>query len=146
MGNTGKLAKVEQLAALGEKKKHALVTNARKAIALIKSKKDEIARDFYDIGRALMSTAQAARLMQVVKSFSERDAKKLTAAKATAIIDLAGAIGGKTTPKGLLSRGTVHVPDSRHPRRRRRGDRSRSALRSREDTTQERARRRTRDR
>ncbi len=134
--NAEKVAAATQLAKLGSKKKHAIAAKARAAIALIKSKKDEIARDFYLIGQALvaledkaviaalghtsfgqlcdvelqMSAAQAARLMNVVKSFSKRDAEKLTAAKATAIIDLAAAIGGKTTPKGLLSRGTVHVP------------------------------------
>ncbi len=134
MGNTQKAA--NRLGAIAAAKKQTIATKARATIALIVAKKDEIARDFYTIGRALvalddkaviaalghksfaalcdvelrMSAAQAARLMNVVKSFSERDAERLTAAKATAIIDLAGAMGGKTTAKGLLSRGTVHVP------------------------------------
>ena len=130
------MGKMDQLAARAGAKKKDIAKRARAAIALIVAKKDEIAHDFYAIGRALvalddkaviaalghrsfgelcdvelgMSAAQAARLMNVVKSFSEREADELTAAKATAIIDLAGALGGKTTPKGLLSRGTVRVP------------------------------------
>ena len=132
---TRKAAQIDQLAALGKTKKAAIAKKARAAIALIKAKKNEIASDFYVIGKALvalddkavitalghtsfgqlcdveleMSAAQAARLMNVVKSFSKREAEDLTAAKATAIIDLAKALGGKTSAKGLLSRGTVHV-------------------------------------
>ena len=127
MKSTQKAA--NRLAALGAAKKQSIAKKARATIALIVAKKDEIARDFYTIGRALvalddkaviaalgyksfaalcdvelrMSAAQAARLMNVVKSFSERDAEQLTAAKATAIIDLAGAMGGKTTPRGADS-------------------------------------------
>ena len=135
--STPKLAaKIDALAKLGAKRKAAIEKKARAAIALIKSKKDEIANDFYVIGKALlalddkavvavlghpsfgalcqielgMSSAQAQRLMNVAKSFSKREAADLTASKATAIVDLAGAIGGKTTAKGLLARGTVDVP------------------------------------
>ena len=130
------LAKIGRTAKLGAKRKAAVAKKGHAMIALVKAKKDEIARDFYVIGKALvwlhdqsvasalghssfaelcdvelqMSSAQAQRLMNVVKSFPKRTAEELTAAKATAIIDLAGALGGKTTPKGLLERGTVHVP------------------------------------
>ena len=44
-------------------------------------------------------------------SFPESATKHLTSGKATAIIKLAGAIGGRTTPKGLLAKGTVHLSD-----------------------------------
>ncbi len=137
MGKTSnQLATIERITKLGTAEKKKLVTKGRAAIAVIKSKKDEIARDFYVIGEALValdhkgvvaalghssfaqlcdvdlgiSASQAARLMSVVRHFSKREAEHLSAAKATSLIDLAGAIGGKTTPKGLLARGTVHVP------------------------------------
>lgn len=137
MGNTGdKLDAIERVRKVGLAEKRKLAAKGRAAIAFIRSKKDEIARAFYDIGKELvtlsdegvvsalghpsfaslcdvelgMSPSQAARLMKVARSFSQREAGSLTAAKATALVDLAHAIGGKTTPKGLLERKTVTVP------------------------------------
>lgn len=54
-----------------------------------------------------ISVGQADRLVHIVHSFPESATKHLTSGKATAIIKLAGAIGGRTTPKGLLAKGTA---------------------------------------
>ncbi len=51
------------------------------------------------------------RLIHIVESFPQRELAHLTSTKATAIIDLAGALGHETTPRGLLKRGTIHLPN-----------------------------------
>ena len=48
-------------------------------------------------------------MIRIVGSFTAAEAKKLTRTKATALVDLARAMGGRATARGLLARGTVHV-------------------------------------
>ena len=129
-----KLTTAEKRAA-AEKKK--LVAKGRAAIAVVLRKKRDVENAFYAMGRALavlrdaavyhalghssfealcetslgISDSQAGRLIAITEHFGAREAKKLiTSSRATAIIDLANALGGHTTPKGLLARGTVTLP------------------------------------
>jgi hypothetical protein len=133
----GKLTKLEATAKLGAKETKRLEARGRDAVATVLKMKKVIESSFYEMGRALavlkdpavfralrhtsfeqicdttlgISESQAGRLIAITEHFGARDAKKLiTSTRGTAIIDLAKAIGGKTTPKGLLSRGTVHLP------------------------------------
>jgi hypothetical protein len=124
------------LAKLGVAEKKRLAAKGRAAIAIVAREKRRIESSFYAMGRALgtlkdpgvlhalghpsfsalctsmgISVGQADRLVHIVQSFPEPVTKHLTSSKATAIIKLAGAIGGKTTPKGLLAHGTVHLSD-----------------------------------
>jgi hypothetical protein len=127
---------IERARTLGVGEKRKLAAKGREAIAFIRSMKNEIARAFYEIGRALlaleddavvaalghpsfaslcqlelgMSPSQAARLMTIARSFSQREAGDLTAAKAVALVSLSRAIGGRTTARGLLGRRLVKVP------------------------------------
>src|SRR6185312_11403130 len=134
----GKLTKAEAAVkrAAAEKKKLAAI--GRRAVAAVLKAKRDAQKAFYDMGRALailrdasvyhalghssfeqlceatlgISDSQAGRLIAITEHFDARDAKKMiTSTRATAIIDLAGALGGDTTPKGLLARGTVRLPD-----------------------------------
>ncbi len=131
-----KLARVRGVVALGAKEKARLARKGRAAIAVVVAMKKEVQKSFYAMGRALvvlrdaaviralghpsfaelcdvelrMSDAQAVRLIHIVESFGERAAADLGSTKATAIIELAGAMGKKTTPSGLVKRGTVHLP------------------------------------
>ncbi len=135
MGNT--LTKITGAAKLGTAEKKRLAAKGRKAVATVVAMKRTIKKAFYAMGRALavlkepavfhalghpsfaqlcttieISESQADRLIAITEHFSPRDAKKMiTSTKATSIIDLASAIGGKTTAKGLLKQGTVHLSD-----------------------------------
>lgn len=134
-----KLAHVERVAKLGLADKRKLAKKGRAAIAIVVAMKRQIEKAFYAMGKALvtlsdkaviaalgqpsfealcevelkMSVAQAERLIDIVESFGRRDVAHLTSTKATAVIDLAGALGHETTAKGLLKRGTVHLPGGR---------------------------------
>ena len=129
---TDKLAKT---AARGAAEKRKLAAKGKRAAAVVKRKKTKIERSFYEMGKALVvledpgvfhamgyssfdalcSThlgvppATADRLIHIVESFPASEARKLNSTKATALIDLARAMGGRTTARGLLARGTVHV-------------------------------------
>lgn len=124
-----------KLAARGSSESKRLAAKGRAAIAVVVKMKGQVERAFYTMGKALavlddpriyhalghtsfdalctvelkVSPAQADRLIHIVNSYSAAEAKKLSSTKATAIIDLAHAIGGRTTARGLLTRGTVHV-------------------------------------
>lgn len=124
-----------KLGARGSAESKRYAVKGRKAIALVSKMKTRIENAFYAMGEALavlddprvfhalghtsfdalcavdlkVSPAQADRLIHIVNSYTANEAKKLNATKATAIIDLAHAIGGRTTARGLLARGTVHV-------------------------------------
>ncbi len=137
MGKSTKLARVNAVAALGAKEKALLAKKGRAAIAVVVAMKREIKKSFYAMGPALvvlrepaiiralghpsfdelctvelaMSDAQANRWIHIAESFSKREAEGLTSAKATAVIDLAHALGKDTTAKGLIKRGTVHLPN-----------------------------------
>lgn len=137
MGTT--LVKVKAAAKLGAAEKKRLAARGRKAVATVLAMKKVIKKAFYEMGRALavlkdpavfralghpsfeelcasmkMSDSQADRLIAITEHFSAREAKELiTSTKATAIIDLASAMGGKTTPRGLLERGTVHLANGK---------------------------------
>ncbi len=124
------------VAKVGVAEKKRLAAKGRAAIAVVAREKRRIESSFYAMGRALatlkdpgvvhalghpsfaalctsmgISVGQADRLVHIVQSFPEPATRRLTSGKATAIIKLAGAIGGKTTAKGLLARGTVHLSD-----------------------------------
>ncbi len=128
--------KAADLAKLGVAEKGRLAAKGRKAMAVVLREKRRIESSFYAMGRALatlkdpgvlhalghasfgalcdsmgISVGQADRLVHIVESFPAPVTKHLTSSKATAIIKLAGAIGGETTPKGLLAKGTVHLSD-----------------------------------
>ncbi len=128
---------IEKVASRGVKEKARLAAQGRAAIAVVVAMKKQIQKSFYAMGKALvvlrdkaviaalghpsfeqlcevelrMSDAQALRLIHIVESFSKGIAGHLGSTKATAIIDLANALGKKTTPSGLLKRGTVHLPN-----------------------------------
>lgn len=135
MGNLKKVKRAVKISAAESKR---LAMEGRKAIATVLKTKRIVEKAFYEMGRALavlrepamfralghtsfqqlcdttleISESQAGRLIAITEHFAARDAKKLvTSTRGTAIIDLAAAIGGKTTAKGLLARGTVHLPD-----------------------------------
>ncbi len=122
------------LARLGRAEKKRLAAKGRAALAIVLRAKRDIEASYYAMGRALailkdtavlhalghtsfaalcdsldISVGQADRLVHIVESYPGGVPKKLTSTKATAIIKLANAIGGKTTPKGLLAHGTVHL-------------------------------------
>lgn len=131
------LATAKQVAKLGLAEKRRLAAKGRKAIAMVLAMKRQVETAFYAMGKALvtladkgviralghpsfealcevelkMSDAQAMRLIHIVESFPQRDVAHLTSTKATAIIDLAGALGHETTPRGLVKRGTIHLPN-----------------------------------
>ncbi len=134
----GKLTKTTRAAKVGALEKKRLAAKGRAAIATVLKKKHVIEDAFYEMGRALsvlrdpavfralghssfeqlcdttlgVSDSQAGRLIAITEHFSARDAKKfVTSTRGTAIIDLARALGGETTPKGLLTRGSIHLPD-----------------------------------
>src|SRR5579884_1785370 len=136
----GNLQKVEAASKRAATEKKRLAAKGRKAIAVVLKMKKDIQKSFYAMGRALavlrdesvyralghtsfaqlcdtrleISDSQAGRLIEITEHFGAREAKKLvTSTRGTAIIDLARAMGGKTTPKGLLSRGTVHLPNGK---------------------------------
>ena len=132
---TSEVSNAHQILARGSVESKRLAAKGRKAVAVVLTMKKRIERSFYAMGKALavlddprifhalghpsfsalcsvdlgVSPAQADRLIHIVDSFSQAEAKRLTSTKATALIDLARAIGGKTTARGLIARGTVHV-------------------------------------
>lgn len=137
MSDGTKLAVVNRVAAMGTAERKRLAEKGREAIATVVAMRREVEQAFYAMGEALsvlsdsaviralghpsfaqlcdvelgVSVAQATRLIHIVESFGKREAARLTSTKATAIIDLAGALGNKTTAKGLWKRRTVHLPD-----------------------------------
>ncbi len=133
----GKLKKIEAAEKLGASETKRLAARGRTAIATVLKMKKVIESSFYEMGRALavlknpsvfralghtsfeqlcdttlaISESQAGRLIAITEHFGAPEARKLvTSTRGTAIIDLAKAIGGKSTAKGLLSRGTVRLP------------------------------------
>ena len=131
--------KLAETAARGTAEKRKLAAKGERAAVVVRRMKNRIERSFYEMGKALVvlddpgvfhamgfssfdalcSThlgvppATADRLIHIVESFPASEARKLNSTKATALIDLARAIGGRTTARGLLARGTVHVGATR---------------------------------
>jgi hypothetical protein len=133
------MGNIEKLARAGLKEKSRLAKKGRAAIATVVAMKKQIQKSFYAMGKALvvlrdpaviralghpsfealcevdlkMSDAQAVRLIHIVESFPKGIADDLGSTKATAVIDLANALGKKATASGLVKRGTVHLPNGK---------------------------------
>ena len=129
------LARARRLLVHATAEEKRFAATGRRAMAVVLRMKRQIEKAFYVMGRALaaldeprvfralgyesfdalcevglgVAPAQADRLVHIVNSFTAAEAKRLTRTKATAIIDLARAMGGRATARGLLARGTVHV-------------------------------------
>ena len=135
-----------QASGLWRKAKQRIDTTAAAAradVALVRARKHEIAKAFYEIGLALvrlknpaawralghqsfaalcdaeldLSVSQADRFIDVVQHFTVTDASKLGVEKAAALADLLSATPGHDTTHAAIAHG-VRLPDGKtlHPR------------------------------